>query len=79
MNKIIFVTSPDTIQGTAYALKNYNNNHIKQILNTCEHTSAFYLIDDQSSSEWLQSVIKQSKIIFDCSQSSIDDIVQHAK
>ena len=79
MNKIIFVTSPDIIKGPTYALKNYNNENIKQILSTCEQTTAFYLIDDTSSSEWLQSVIKQSKIIFDCSQSSIDDIVQHAK
>ena len=79
MNKIIFVTSPDTIQGTAYALKNYTNDHIKQILTSCDETVAFYLIDDHSSNEWLQSVIKHSKIIFDCSQSSIDDIVQYAK
>ena len=79
MNKIMFVTSPDTVQGTVYGLKNYTNTHIKQILNTCACTTAFYLIDENSSSEWLQSVVKQSKIIFDCTQSSIEDIVKHAK
>ena len=79
MNKIIFVTSPDIIQGPTYALKNYNNDHIKQILSTCEQTTAFYLIDKDCQDEWLQKVNKQSKIIFDCSQSSIEYIVQNAK
>jgi len=45
MNKIIFVTQPDLIQGETYAIKNYSNNDIKKILSTCESTSAFYLID----------------------------------
>ena len=79
MNKIIFITQPDTIQGPCFALKNYDNDHIKKILNTCDHSVAFYLIDDNSPTQWLHSVIKQSKIIFDCSQSSIEDIVKHAK
>lgn len=79
MNKIIFVTQPDLIQGTTFAIKNYANADIKKILNTCEHTTAFYLIEDDAPHQWLQSVIKQSKIVFDCTQSSIEEIVQYAK
>ena len=79
MNKLIFITEPDLIQGETYAIKNYTNNDIKKILNTCESTSAFYLIDKDSPHQWLQTVVKQSKIVFDCSQSSIEDIVQYAK
>ena len=79
MNKIIFVTQPDLIQGETYAIKNYTNNDIKKILSTCESTTAFYLIEDKCPEQWLQSVVKQSKIVFDCSQSSIEDIIQYAK
>ena len=79
MNKIIFVSQPDFIEGNTYAIKNYNNKHIKELLTTCDVTTAFYLIDEHVSSEWLNSVTKQSKIIFDCSQSSIEYIIQNAK
>ena len=79
MNKIIFVSEPDTMQGTTYGLKNYTQSHIKEILNTCENTSAFYLIEKNSSSQWLNSDVKNSKIIFDCSQSSIDYIIKHVR
>ena len=79
MNKIIFVSEPDTMQGTTYGLKNYTQSHIKEILNTCENTSAFYLLEKNSSSQWLNSVVKNSKIIFDCSQSSIDYIIKHVR
>lgn len=79
MNKIIFITEPDTITGDTFALKNYNNDNIKEILNTCKTTTAFYLIDENCSSKWLNSVVKQSKIIFDCSQSSIQNIVDNVR
>jgi|TARA_R100000027_G_C2247454_1_gene93597 hypothetical protein len=79
MNKIIFVSQPDVIMGETFALKNYTNQHIKEILTQCENTIAFYLIDKDCQDEWLQKVNKQSKIIFDCSQSSIEYIVQNAK
>lgn len=79
MNKIIFVSQPDTIQGATYGLKNYTNAHIKKILTQCENTIAFYLIELDSKDKWLQKVSKQSKIIFDCSQSSIEYIIQNAK
>ena len=65
MNKIIFVSQPDTIQGATYGLKNYTNAHIKKILTQCENTIAFYLIEQDSKDKWLQKVSKQSKIIFD--------------
>ena len=77
MKKIIFVTQPDLIEGTTYAIKNYSNKDIKEILSTCERTTAFYLIEDKCPEQWLQSVVKQSKIVFDCTQSSIKDIVQY--
>lgn len=79
MNKIIFVSHPDIIQGETYAIKNYTNTHIKEILNACDKTVAFYLIDKDCQSKWLNSVVKQSKIIFDCSQSSIQNIVDNVK
>ena len=34
MNKIIFVTQPDIIQGTTFAIKNYVNADIKKILDS---------------------------------------------
>ena len=74
MNKIIFVTQPDLIQGETYAIKNYSNNDIKKILSTCESTSAFYLIDKDAPHRWLQSVVKQSKIVFDFATGGTDRI-----
>ena len=79
MNRIIFVTQPDIVEGKTYALKNYTNNDIKKILNECDKTIAFYLIDEDCQSEWLNSVIRQSKIIFDCSQSSIKKIIDNVR
>jgi|TARA_A100001391_G_scaffold156257_2_gene114121 ribosome-interacting GTPase 1 len=79
MNKIIFVTQPDLIEGDTYAIKNYNNGHIKELLTQCNITTAFYLIEEDCTSEWLNSVIKQSKIIFDCSKSSIQNIVNNVR
>tara|TARA_Y100001937_G_scaffold113038_1_gene161274 strand:- start:1315 stop:1554 length:240 start_codon:yes stop_codon:yes gene_type:complete len=79
MNKIIFVTQPDLIEGDTYAIKNYSHKHIKELLTQCEVTTAFYLIDNDSTSEWLNSVVKQSKIIFDCSKSSIQNIVNNVR
>jgi|TARA_A100001391_G_scaffold156258_2_gene114126 hypothetical protein len=79
MNKIIFVTQPDLIEGDTYAIKNYSNKHIKELLTQCEVTTAFYLIDNNSTTEWLNSVVKQSKIIFDCSKSSIQNIVNNVR
>lgn len=79
MNRIIFVTQPDLVEGESYALKNYNDSDIKKILNACDKTAAFYLIDEDCQSKWLNSVVKQSKIIFDCSQSSIENIVANVR
>tara|TARA_E500000318_G_C3492145_1_gene184826 strand:- start:598 stop:837 length:240 start_codon:yes stop_codon:yes gene_type:complete len=79
MNKIIFVSEPDLIEGNTYAIKNYNNKQIKELLTHCDVTTAFYLIDEHVSSEWLNSVVKQSKIIFDCSKSSIQNIVNNVR
>ena len=79
MNRIIFVTQPDLVEGESYALKNYNDSDIKKILNACDKTVAFYLIDEDCQSKWLNSVVKQSKIIFDCSQSSIENIVANVR
>ena len=55
MNKIIFVTQPDLIEGETYAIKNYNNKHIKELLTQCNITTAFYLIEEDCTSEWLTS------------------------
>ena len=79
MNKIIFVTQPDLIEGDTYAIKNYSYKHSKELLTQCEVTTAFYLIDNNSTTEWLNSVVKQSKIIFDCSKSSIQNIVNNVR
>ena len=79
MNKLIFISQPDKVEGTTYALKNYQDIHIKELLNTCDKTAAFYLIDKDCQDEWLNFVVKQSKIIFDCSQSSIQNIVSNVR
>jgi len=76
-NKITFCSHPDIIDHTnCYAIKNYDNNTIKFILNNVEQDASFYLINENDSNEWLISVMKHSKIIFDCSITSLDKIKQ---
>ena len=57
-----------------YAMKNYNNETIKFLLNYIEDDTTFYLLDDKNPNEWLIDVFKQSKIVFDCSNTSLDQI-----
>lgn len=71
-NKITFCSDPDIMNGEAAGLKNYNNNIIKEILNTCDHDKIFYLIDNHSSKEWLIKVNKQVNIIIDCNDQSVN-------
>ena len=74
-NKITFCTYPDTVVNeNVYAMKNYNNETIKFLLNYIEDDSTFYLLDDNNPNEWLIDVFKQSKIVFDCSNTSLDQI-----
>ena len=74
-NKITFCTYPDTVVNeNVYAMKNYNNETIKFLLNYIEDDTTFYLLDDKNPNEWLIDVFKQSKIVFDCSNTSLDQI-----
>lgn len=75
-NKITFCSYPDVIDhANCYAIRNYDNNTIKFILNYVEQDTSFYLINKNDSNEWLISVMKQSKIVFDCSITSLDQII----
>jgi hypothetical protein len=78
-SKIIFVTDPDMITGPSIAIKNFNDSHIKDFLNLCENTLAIYLIDKNSSNQWLNNIKKQNIIVFDCLQLSVKKILEHAK
>ena len=74
-NKITFCTYPDIVANeNVYAMKNYNNETIKFLLNYIEDDTTFYLLDDKNPNEWLIDVFKQSKIVFDCSNTSLDQI-----
>jgi hypothetical protein len=74
-NKITFCSYPDTItHANLYAIKNYNNETIKFLLNNIEQDASFYLLDDKNPNEWLIKAIKQSKIIIDCATISLHEI-----
>lgn len=76
-NKITFCSYPDIIDDqNIYAIKNFNNTTIKFLLNHIDQDTTFYLIEDKNSNEWLINVSNQSKIIFDCSITSLDEIKQ---
>ena len=78
-NKITFCSCPDLVTGPAVALQNYSNETIKQILNLCEHNQTFYLIDDNSTNEWLNSIQKQVTITYDCSTHSVEKILNNGE
>ena len=74
-NKITFCTYPDTVANeNVYAVKNYNNKTIKFLLNYIEDDTTFYLLDDKNPNEWFIDVFKQSKIVFDCATTPLDQI-----
>ena len=74
-NKITFCSYPDTVlHNNVYAIKNYDNNTIKFLLDHIEQDTTFYLINSNDPNEWLIDVIKQSKIMFDCSSIQLDQI-----
>ena len=73
--KILFCSNPDTItHPNVYAIKNYNNKTIKFLLTYIDQDTAFYLIDKNNPNEWLIDVLKQSKIVFDCATTPLDEI-----
>jgi len=75
MNKITFCSYPDFVEHTeSYGLRNFNNHTVKQLLNSIDQDTVFYLIDDQTPNEWLNNVTKKVKIIFDCAKVSLDQI-----
>ena len=74
-NKITFCSHPDVIDhANCYAIKNYDNNTIKFILNNIEQDASFYLINEDDSNEWLIKVMKQSKIMINCATTSLHQI-----
>jgi len=77
MNKITFCSYPDiTNHERSFALINYNNNHIKHILNSVENETTFYLLEENSPNEWLKKIQEKVKITIDCSEVSIDQLLQ---
>lgn len=76
MNKITFCSFPDLMHDeNSIALKRYENSHIKNILNSVEQPTTFYLLEENSPNYWLKSVKEKVKITIDCSKTSIDQIV----
>ena len=74
-NKITFCSYPDTItHANLYAIKNYNNETIKFLLNNIEQDASFYLLNDKNPNEWLIKAMKQSKITIDCATISLHEI-----
>ena len=75
MNKITFCTYPDTVETKeCYGLTNYNNDTIKNILNSLDQDTTFYLIDKNCPNQWLNSVQEKVKIIFNCNDLPIEQI-----
>ena len=79
MNKITFCSEPDTVPEPAYALTNFNNDTIKNLLNVCTQDTQFYLIEDISSTEWKELIKHTITKTFDCSIDSSAYIVEHAR
>ena len=75
MNKITFFSEPDFANHPhSFGLKNYDHSDIKNILNEIDDDTTFYLIGKNSSNQWLNIVQEKVKIIFDCDESSIQQI-----
>lgn len=75
MNKITFCSYPDYVDSKkSYAIKNYNNHTIKDLLNNIDQNAVFYLIEQDSPNEWLKNVIKKVNIVFDCAKIPLDQV-----
>jgi len=75
MNKITFCSYPDILDDQeCFGIKNYSDATIKSILNDFDHDTVFYLIEENSPNEWLNTIVKKVKIIFDCNKVSLQQI-----
>ena len=79
MNKLTFISEPDTVDGKCYALQNYNVRIIKTLLTVCEKNTKFYLLDTDNTNEWRDTIKNQIIETFDCNQRSLAYIVEHAR
>ena len=79
MNKLTFISEPDTVDGKCYALQNYNDRIIKTLLTACEQNTKFYLLDTDNTNEWRDTIKNQIIETFDCNQRSLAYIVEHAR
>jgi hypothetical protein len=79
MNKLTFISEPDTVDGKCYALQNYNDRIIKTLLTVCEQNTKFYLLDTDNTNEWRDKIKNQIIETFDCNQRSLAYIVEHAR
>ncbi len=79
MNKLTFVSEPDTVDGKCYALQNYNDRIIKTLLTVCQTDTNFYLLDTDNTNEWRETIKNQIIETFDCDQNSLAYIVEHAR
>ena len=79
MNKLTFISEPDTVDGKCYALQNYNDRIIKTLLTVCEQNTKFYLLDTDNTNEWRDTINNQIIETFDCNQRSLAYIVEHAR
>lgn len=78
MNKVTFITEPDLVEGDSFALINYSNHTIKNLLNVCNQDTQFYLLEADNTDTWRQKVKSQITKTFDCSIDSLAYIVEHA-
>ena len=79
MNKLTFISEPDTVDGKCFALQNYNDRIIKTLLTVCEQNTKFYLLDTDNTDEWRDTIKNQIIETFDCNQRSLAYIVEHAR
>ena len=79
MNKLTFVSEPDTVDGKCYALQNFNDRIIKTLLTICQHDTQFYLLENGNTNEWRDTIKNQIIETFDCNQRSLAYIVEHAR
>ena len=79
MNKLTFISEPDTVDGKCCALQNYNDRIIKTLLTVCEQNTKFYLLDTDNTNEWRDTIKNQIIETFDCNQRSLAYIVEHAR
>jgi len=77
MNKVTFITEPDLVDSDSFALINYSNTTIKNLLNVCNQNIQFYLLEANKTDTWRQKIKSNITKTFDCSNDSLAYILEH--